>query len=170
MSHQPIFYDLGALDTILRDLVRLLAAMIAGALIGFEREERQHFAGLRTHMLVSLGSALFIIAPQEFGVSSDGIARVMQGLLAGIGFLGAGTILKLQDIREVKGLTTAATLWVTAGIGVSLGLGLLWPSVIAIALTWVVLLLMRRVETWIDRLVPGSPHGDHGDSPHRREN
>src|SRR6478672_3054346 len=147
---QPIFYDLVATDTIVRDLVRLLTAVIAGGLIGFEREEHRHFAGLRTHMLVSLGSALFIIAPQEFGRSEDAVSRVLQGLLAGIGFLGAGTILKLQDARQVKGLTTAATLWVTAGIGASIGLGLFWPSMIAVALTWLVLLLMRRIEPWID--------------------
>jgi len=160
MSPQPIFYDLGATDTIVRVFVRLLAAVIAGGLIGFEREEHRHFAGLRTHMLVSMGSALFIIAPQEFGVSEEAVSRVMQGLLAGIGFLGAGTILKLQDVRQVKGLTTAATLWVTAGIGISLGLGLFWPSAIAVALTWLVLLVMRRVEPWIDSLDRGPPRGD----------
>jgi putative Mg2+ transporter-C (MgtC) family protein len=160
MSSQPIFYDLGATDTILRVLVRLLAAVVAGGLIGFEREEHRHFAGLRTHMLVSLGSALFIIAPQEFKVSQEAVSRVMQGLLAGIGFLGAGTILKLQDIRQVKGLTTAATLWVTAGIGVSIGLGLFWPSLIAVTLTWLVLLVMSRVEPWIDRLDRGPPQPD----------
>jgi putative Mg2+ transporter-C (MgtC) family protein len=160
MSPQPIFYDFGATDSILRDFARLLAAVIAGGLIGFEREEHRHFAGLRTHMLMCLGSALFIIAPQEFGVSTEAVSRVLQGLLAGIGFLGAGTILKLQDLRQVKGLTTAATLWVTAGIGACLGLGLFWPAVIAVALTWVVLLIMRRVEPWIDKLDTRRPRGD----------
>jgi putative Mg2+ transporter-C (MgtC) family protein len=152
MEYRAIFYDLGATDTIVRVFVRLLAAVIAGGLIGFEREEHRHFAGLRTHMLVSMGSALFIIAAQEFKVSEDVISRVMQGLLAGIGFLGAGTILKLQDVRQVKGLTTAATLWVTAGVGVSIGLGLFWPSLIAVLLSWLVLFVVARVEPWIDRL------------------
>jgi putative Mg2+ transporter-C (MgtC) family protein len=160
MSHQPIFYDLGATDTIVRVLVRLLAAVIAGGLIGFEREEHRHFAGLRTHMLVSMGSALFIIAAQEFKISEDVVSRVMQGLLAGIGFLGAGTILKLQDVRQVKGLTTAATLWVTAGIGVSIGLGLFWPSLIAVVLSWLVLFVVGRVEPWIDWLDSGPPRRD----------
>jgi putative Mg2+ transporter-C (MgtC) family protein len=160
MSQQPIFYDLGAADTVLRVLVRLLAAVIAGGLIGFEREEHRHFAGLRTHMLVSMGSALFIIAAQEFKISEDVVSRVIQGLLAGIGFLGAGTILKLQDVRQVKGLTTAATLWVTAGIGVSIGLGLFWPSAIALVLSWLVLFVVGRVEPWIDKLDSRRPPRD----------
>src|SRR5262249_39153792 len=114
----------------------------------------------RTHMLMSVGSALFIIAPQEIRFSVDAVSRVFQGLLAGIGFLGAGTILKLQDIRQVKGLRTAATLWVTAGIGGALRLGVFWPSLMAVVLTWVVLLVMRRVEPWIDKLDSRSPARD----------
>ena len=80
-------------------------------------------AGLRTHMLVAVGAALFVLVPERAGWSQDSIARIIQGLLAGIGFLGAGVILHIENRKEIEGLTTAANIWFTAAIGVTVGLG-----------------------------------------------
>src|SRR6476661_3028298 len=93
-----------------RILVRLLAAVVFGAIIGVEREHVGKAAGLRTHLLVALGSAVFVLAPIEAGMASTDVSRIVQGLAAGIGFIGAGTILKLTDEREIRGLTTAASI------------------------------------------------------------
>jgi len=101
-------------DQMARLLVRLSVAMVLGAIIGFQREQFGKPAGLRTHILVAMGSALFVIAAVEFDMSSDGVSRVIQGLAAGIGFIGAGAILKLSQHREIQGLTTAASIWATA--------------------------------------------------------
>ena len=95
-------------------VVRIVAAGLLGAVIGGERELEGKAAGLRTHMLVALGAALFVIAPREAGLRGSEIASVVQGVAAGIGFIGAGTILKLADRQQIKGLTTAASIWMTA--------------------------------------------------------
>ena len=95
-------------------LVRLVAAALLGGVIGAEREAGGKAAGLRTHMLVSLGAALFVIAPQQAGLGGASLVSIVQGVAAGIGFIGAGTILKLTEREEIKGLTTAASIWLTA--------------------------------------------------------
>lgn len=131
--------------------VRLIIAILLGAVVGAQRERQGKPAGLRTHMLVSLGAAVFVIAPLEFGMDSDGVSRVIQGLVTGIGFLGAGAILKLQERREVEGLTTAAGIWLTAAVGVAVGLGRFGLAVGGIFLAWLILSWMSRVENWINR-------------------
>ncbi|MBJ9973872.1 MgtC/SapB family protein [Pseudomonas sp. S75] len=100
-------------------------AAVLGAVLGFEREHRGKSAGVRTHMLVSMGAALFVLAPGMAGADDQAMSRVIQGIVAGIGFLGAGTILKGngRDTSHVKGLTTAAGLWMTAAIGTAAGMG-----------------------------------------------
>jgi putative Mg2+ transporter-C (MgtC) family protein len=129
---------------------RLLAAGILGGLIGAQREKVHSAAGFRTHILVALGAALFVLAGREAGFTSADTSRVVQGIVAGIGFLGAGTILKLADKVEVRGLTTAATVWVTAAVGVAAALSQLWLATLAAVLTWAVLALAVRLE--------GRPH------------
>jgi putative Mg2+ transporter-C (MgtC) family protein len=126
---------------------RLLAAGVLGGLIGAQRERVHSAAGFRTHILVALGSALFVLAGREAGFSSADTSRVVQGVVAGVGFLGAGTILKLADKGEVHGLTTAATIWVTAAVGVAAALSQLWLAAIAAALTWAILALAIRLES-----------------------
>jgi putative Mg2+ transporter-C (MgtC) family protein len=126
---------------------RLLAAAVFGGLIGAQRERVHSAAGLRTHILVSLGAALFVLAGREAGFSTADTSRVVQGIVAGIGFLGAGTILKLADRGEVHGLTTAATIWVTAAVGVAASIGPLWVPAFAAVLTWAVLALAVRLES-----------------------
>lgn len=98
-------------------------AVILGAAIGFERERRGKDAGLRTHMLVSLGAAIFVLVPLQSGMPAPEVSRVLQGIIAGIGFLGAGAIIKLDEDHEIKGLTTAASIWVAAAIGIAAGMG-----------------------------------------------
>jgi putative Mg2+ transporter-C (MgtC) family protein len=125
---------------------RLLAAAVLGGIIGAQRERVHSAAGFRTHILVATGASLFVLASQESGFSTSDVSRVVQGIVAGIGFLGAGTILKLADRGEVHGLTTAATIWVTAAVGVAASVGPLWLPALAASLTWIVLALAVRLE------------------------
>lgn len=118
---------------------RLVAAGVLGGLIGAQREKVHSAAGFRTHILVALGAALFVLAGREAGFTTDSTSRVVQGIVAGIGFLGAGTILKLAEKGEVHGLTTAATIWVTAAVGVAAALSQLWLAALAAVATWAVL-------------------------------
>jgi putative Mg2+ transporter-C (MgtC) family protein len=130
-----------------RIAVRLLVAMLLGALIGIQREHTGKPAGLRTHILVALGAAVLTIAPQELGMSDEATSRVMQGLITGIGFLGAGAILKLHDTREIEGLTTAAGIWMTAAVGMVAGLGRLGLAALSVLLALFTLSLLARLET-----------------------
>ena len=127
-------------------LIRLTAAVILGAVIGFERERAGKAAGLRTHILVALGTCVFVVTCSGYGMSSDGLSRVIQGIVTGIGFLGAGSILKLNDERDIQGLTTAAGIWMTAAIGVAVGLGTLGLALIATILTVIVLTFIGRID------------------------
>ena len=112
--------DVGTGTTI---VVRLLMATLLGALLGYERERGGHPAGLKTHILVSAGSALFVLVPLLAGASMDATTRVMQGVVQGIGFLGAGAILKQANDERIQGLTSAAGIWLAAAIGMTAGLG-----------------------------------------------
>ena len=114
-----------------RVTLRLLLALALAGLIGYERQRAGKAAGLRTHMLVALGSTLFVLAPLEGGMTIGDAGRVIQGIVAGIGFLGAGAILKRAREDEVSGLTTAASIWFTAAIGTTVGVGHLWLPVLA---------------------------------------
>jgi len=135
------------------DLVgRLLLASILGALIGIEREIHDHPAGIRTHLLVALGSALFTVLsivgfPATDGTGTDP-SRVAAQIVTGIGFLGAGAILKYGP--SIRGLTTAASLWAAAGIGMAAGAGLpflgLAATVIVLVSLWPLRLLNQRIE------------------------
>lgn len=107
----------------IRAAFRLMLAVLLGAIIGYEREIRGTAAGFRTHMLVALGAALFVLVPEQAGMQFDEISRVLQGLISGIGFLGAGAIIKFSEGGKVRGLTTAASVWLSASIGVAAGMG-----------------------------------------------
>jgi putative Mg2+ transporter-C (MgtC) family protein len=131
---------------LLRVSVRLSLAVLLGALLGLERERERKAAGLRTHMLVALGAALFTVAPLESGMSVADLSRVFQGVAAGIGFLGAGTILKLSDEREIRGLTTAATIWLTGAVGVAVGLGRVWVAIFGTLMALTILFIIGYIE------------------------
>ncbi len=131
---------------IVRVSLRLSIAVLLGAVLGLERERERKAAGLRTHMLVALGAALFTVAPLESGMSVADLSRVFQGVAAGIGFLGAGTILKLSDEREIRGLTTAATIWLTGAVGVAVGLGRVWVAIFGTVMALTILFIIGYIE------------------------
>lgn len=135
--------DLGQIE---RVLLRILTATLLGAVIGFEREKAGKPAGLRTHILVCLGTAVIVLACAGARMDLDGLSRVIQGIVTGIGFIGAGSILKLDEERDIQGLTTAAGVWMTAGIGIACGLGTLGLALISTALSLIVLWVLRVME------------------------
>ena len=125
-------------------VLRLLLAAALGATIGYQRERAKKPAGLRTHILISLGAALFTISSiYGFGTGIDQ-SRVAAGIVAGIGFLGAGAIIRRGE-GIVEGLTTAATIWAVAGIGLAAGAGLYLVSAVTAAITLIVLLLPHPI-------------------------
>lgn len=124
-------------------LIRLLMAGLLGGALGYQRERAGKPAGIRTHMLVALGAALFVLIPQQAGAAPGDITRVLQGIVAGIGFLGAGTILK-DEQGEVRGLTTAAGVWLTAAIGVGAGMGRLGSAILSTVLALVILSMLPK--------------------------
>ncbi len=140
------FLDLSDSDHYVRVALRLGVALLLGAVLGYGRERIGKAAGLRTHMLVALGAALFVLAPIEADVSVEHLTRVIQGLTTGIGFLGAGAILKMAEERKISGVTTAASIWITAAVGMAVGMGLLWPAIFAVILGVFTLYMMRWVE------------------------
>jgi putative Mg2+ transporter-C (MgtC) family protein len=129
-----------------RVLIRLMAAACVGAIIGLQRQHAHKPAGLRTHMVVAVGSAVFVLVPLELHVPVGEIGRVVQGVAAGIGFIGAGAILKRDEEGDVHGLTTAAGIWLTAAVGVAIGLGGIGIALLATLLAWIILSLVARVE------------------------
>jgi len=131
------------LNPLLEMVLRFLLAVALGAGIGFQRERAGKAAGVRTHILVSAGAALFTLASiYGFGGAVD-ISRVAAGVVVGIGFIGAGVILRGQREAEVAGLTTAATIWVTAAVGLAAGAGMYLLSIIATAIITGILLLPK---------------------------
>jgi putative Mg2+ transporter-C (MgtC) family protein len=152
---RELFWDLPDARHMIRVLVRLLVAIALGAVIGLERQREHKQAGVRTHMLVALGAALFTLVPLEAGMKVSDLSRIIQGVATGIGFLGAGTILKLSDTHEVKGLTTAASIWLTAAAGMAAGAGWIWPAAIGVALAWTILSVVHTMERWMKRRSDG---------------
>jgi putative Mg2+ transporter-C (MgtC) family protein len=122
-----------------RASVRIVFAGLLGAVVGLQREAWSKPAGVRTHMLVSMGCAVFVFAALESGISDHAISRVIQGVASGIGFIGAGAILKIPREREVEGLTTAAGIWMTAAFGMAVGLGRLGSAITSAVLAFLVL-------------------------------
>ncbi len=146
---QEISSGLHNSEQLMHVIIRLVAAALLGALVGIQRESTRKPAGLRTHMLVSLATAAFVISCSSVGMSSDGLSRVIQGIVTGIGFIGAGSILKLSEQHEIRGLTTAASVWMTAAIGITVGLGSLGIAIMVTILALIILALEgleRRVE------------------------
>jgi putative Mg2+ transporter-C (MgtC) family protein len=135
--------DVGQVE---RVLLRVIAATLLGALVGFEREKAGKPAGFRTHILVCLGTAIVVLACAGSRMDMDGLSRVIQGIVTGIGFIGAGSILKISEQRDIQGLTTAAGIWMTAAIGIACGLGTIGLALIATGMTLIVLWVLRVME------------------------
>lgn len=131
--------DAGTITVI---VVRLLTATVLGGMLGLERESKGRAAGLKTHILVSIGSALFVMAPLLMGIAPGDVTRVMQGIVSGIGFLGAGAIIKLERDERIEGLTTAAGIWMVSAVGMAAGMGM---EVMALATTLIGLAVVNTI-------------------------
>lgn len=142
------FSDVPDAAQVTRILTRLILAALLGGALGYERESQGKAAGIRTHMLVAMGAALFVLVPQLDGMAVADLSRVLQGIVTGIGFLGAGAIIKHRSEEDVQGLTTAAGIWLTAAIGVACGLG---RESTALLSTLLALIVLRVLPLWIGR-------------------
>ena len=135
--------------------LRLLAATLIASGIGLDRELRRKPAGMRTHALVSLGAALLTVVTVRIGaLEADHLAavsRVIQGIIAGVGFLGGGAILRAKDREEVTGLTTAASIWLVAALGIACGGGFWVSALVSMVLSLLVLVLGRPVEMFVHK-------------------
>lgn len=131
---------------LVRLVSRLASAAVLGSIVGVEREMHGMEAGLRTHMLVALGAALFVLVPVADNGNAADLAQVVKGVASGIGFIGAGAILKLAAEREIKGLTTAASIWLTAAVGLAAGAGQMWSALISVLLSLFILAVLGRIE------------------------
>jgi len=132
--------------------IRLLLSVFLSGLVGLERQFHRRTAGLRTHILVSLGSCLIMLTSIYVfdifkGITTVDPTRIAAGVITGIGFLGAGAIIRSGE--AVKGLTTAASLWIVAGIGLAVGCGFYLAAVISSVLALIVLLFLRHVERFV---------------------
>jgi len=147
-------------------VLRLLVAALIGAVLGFDRERKDKPAGLRTHMLVALGSATFVLLGFEVGVQIDAHddeqrfdpTRVLQGVVGGIGFLGAGSIIQARG--QVSGVTTAASVWVAGAVGAAAGMGAYGIAIVATVLSVLILSALYRLER---KLRPNGPPGSKSD-------
>lgn len=134
-------------------LLRLVTALVLGGLVGYERQARSKAAGLRTHILVSMGACLCmmvslslpVILQREAGVFSDG-GRIAAQVVSGVGFLGAGTILAAQGTRHITGLTTAASIWAVAAVGLAAGAGLFFMAAVTAGFILVTLTVLRIID------------------------
>lgn len=139
------FADVASFAQVVRITIRLSVAAVLGGILGYEREAHGKAAGVRTHMLVALGAAVFVLVPQQAGVTDEVLTRVIQGLVAGIGFIGAGAILKKTDEEHVLGLTTAAGIWLTAAVGIAAGMGRESTAILSTVFAVVILTVMPKV-------------------------
>ncbi len=142
---QELSYSVPHADHIVRVALRMAVALVIGTVIGLQRELSHKPAGLRTHLLVSLGTALLVVAAVNANMKSADISRVIQGLITGIGFLGGGTILKLTQEHEIRGLTTAAGIWLTAAASVAAGLGEFAAAFIGVFFALIVLIAVGKL-------------------------
>lgn len=149
---QELTAGLPDLAELARAIIRLVSAAALGAVVGLQREKAGKPAGLRTHMLVCLGTTVFVLACSGAGMKGQMLASVIQGIITGIGFIGAGSILKISEERDIQGLTTAASVWMTAAIGVAVGLGGLGLALLATVATLGVLLIARSNERQTEKV------------------
>jgi putative Mg2+ transporter-C (MgtC) family protein len=143
---QELTADLPGRVELARIVVRLSVATVLGGVIGYQRGRVGKAAGLRTHILVALGTALVVLVPVLGHIQADGISRVIQGALTGIGFIGAGSILKMSEEHHIVGVTTAASIWLTATVGVAVGAGHVFLGVAGTLLALITLTSFARVE------------------------
>ena len=148
---QELSQSLPQAQEVVRVALRLVGSLLIGTIIGLQRELTHKPAGLRTHLLVSLGTTLLVATAVNSGMKPADVSRVIQGLITGIGFLGGGTILKLTREHEIRGLTTAAGIWLTAAASVAVGLGKFADAFIGVLFALAVLTAVGKL-------------GNHGDT------
>jgi len=134
-------------------IARMGVALLAGAAIGWDRQRTGKPAGMRTHMLVSLGSCVFVLAPLDLGASPEALSRAIQGIATGVGFLGAGEIVHWVRSEEkkasIKGLTSAAAMWFTAALGIAAGCGLWKIVLLGLGAALTTLGIVKGLERWL---------------------
>lgn len=131
-------------------ILPLIASAALGGVLGLERELKGQWAGLRTHIMVSLGATIFVlVGSKSTETTPSELSRIIQGVATGIGFIGAGTIIKLTKQMEIKGLTTASSIWLTAAVGTAVGLKMYMLAVCAVVLSLIVLRGLRTIEGYI---------------------
>jgi putative Mg2+ transporter-C (MgtC) family protein len=144
------FADLGDGSRLAHIALRLVIAALLGGVLGYQRELVGKAAGLRTHMLVSVGSAFFVMVPQLEGMALGDMSRVLQGIITGIGFLAGGAILKLTSEKEIQGLTTAAGIWLATAIGIAVGFGRLGTAIVGAVFAFLILGAVQRAQArWL---------------------
>jgi len=149
----PLDTSIWSVDEWLNLVLKLSLSLLVGALIGLNRQSEKKPAGLRTHMLVTLGATIFVMTSLQTSqgkVSPDALSRVIQGITAGVGFLGAGEILRQSDMKNnqvtIRGLTSAAAIWVSSALGVAIGAGLYPLALVSVLMTWITLSLIKKLE------------------------
>jgi putative Mg2+ transporter-C (MgtC) family protein len=145
-------------------VLALGSAALLGGLVGLERQIHGRWAGLRTHMMVALGAALFVHVVTQSPGDAGALSRVIQGITTGVGFIGGGTILKLTDRMEVKGLTTASTIWLAAAIGSACGMKHYGMAGVAVLLTLVILVVLGKAEEYFLKRKHAPQPGDSSSS------
>jgi putative Mg2+ transporter-C (MgtC) family protein len=146
-------------------LIRLLVALACGAVIGLNRDLHRKSAGFRTFTLVSVGSAIVPLLVTQTSLDPNAVSRVIQGVLTGIGFLGAGIILHQQTSTRITGLTTAAAVWLTAGLGLACGLGQFPIAMAGLAVALVILIIGRPIELYLEKAFPRKRRKQDGEDP-----
>ena len=134
-------------------VVKLSLSLLVGSLIGLNRQSENKPAGLRTHMLVTLGSTIFVMSSfpiDQEQVNYESMSRVIQGITTGVGFLGAGEIFRQSDVSQnhikISGLTSAAAIWVSSALGVAIGAGLYPLALVSVLMTWITLSIIKQFE------------------------
>jgi putative Mg2+ transporter-C (MgtC) family protein len=141
-------------DDLLRVAIRLIAAIVCGGIMGLKRVSPQKPAGLRTHILVCLGTTVLLLLCSAAALSPEGTSRVIEGVVIGIGFLGAGSILKLSEEHLIHGLTASARIWTTAVVGTAVGLGRIGIALITAVLTVLILWAIGMLEGRVQKRLP----------------
>ena len=131
---------------IARIVVRLLVAVVLGGILGLQRAHVGKAAGVRTHTLVSLGAAIVVLLPHLIEMSSADVSRIIQGILTGIGFIGGGVILKMSEQHQIVGITTAASIWLAAILGIVTGTGRLSLAIVGAILAFIILSVFGWLE------------------------
>lgn len=139
------FKDISSIKEFVQTTIRLLVAGALGGAMGYQRERTGKAAGLRTHVLVAMGTAFLVLVPRLAGMTDEAISRVIQGILTGMGFIGAGTIIKHSDERHIEGLTTSAGIWFTVAIGIAAGLGRELSAILATVMALIVLAFLPHL-------------------------